>query len=271
MRAIAIASVVLAGCAELWVPAPAPNPDAVFPHPRNYERGLVHGADALPFDEGGCLACHRDGSTTAPRCAECHDSYPHPVGWRAGALHGTPLLSDAGPDVESCEECHLRAGLQATENVPCTLCHASYPHPQGWALAGMHGTYALERGDAEALCGTCHGAGLEGGNAGVACDRCHTTYPHPSGWADPSEHGATALLDLSTCLGCHGEDGGGGRARVPCTRCHPTFPHPADWPETHPTAADRIGESICLGCHEPGDGPATMVALCGARCHGGVE
>jgi hypothetical protein len=269
MRAVVF--VVLAGCAELWVPAPASNPDARFPHPPDYERGAVHGADALPLDEAGCMACHRDSSDTAPACTSCHDSFPHPVGWRAGARHGTPLLGPTGADLRPCEECHLQPGMQATDEVPCTLCHASFPHPDDWALGGIHGTHAIGSGDPRALCGTCHGADLGGGNVGVACDLCHTAYPHPTGWADPSGHGASALADLSSCLGCHGEGGTGGPAEVPCTRCHPTFPHAANWPAAHLTAADRVGEAVCLGCHEPGDGPATMVALCGARCHGGAE
>jgi hypothetical protein len=246
-----IPAILAFGC----TPAPAPDPsgEAVsFPHAAGYDAGALHGAEAL-VAASTCAGCHRDRSS-APACASCHSGYPHPEGWLAGAVHGG--------DSEGCTECHGITGLQAPS---CTSCHPSYPHGQDWSDAGRHGAWALSRGSAEAVCGSCHGADLAGTPSSPACASCHPVYPHPAGFADRAVHGAA---DPATCAACHGDDGTGGVSGVACSRCHATFPHPADQRTAHLAVASRVGEAICLSCHAPGDGRFPIPAACGATCHG---
>ena len=59
------------------------------------------------------------------------------------------------------------------------------------------------------------------------------------------------------------------RASAPaCATCHPPFPHPEGWVSGHLGVVADGGPSICLGCHEAGDGASTMPAACGLPCHG---
>ena len=264
---------LIAACSKLRDPQEAGTTDAVFPHPADYEAAERHGAHSL---EGGhsCLACHGVETSpleTAPTCTSCH-AYPHPDGWGAGAVHGAGLFGK-GADTTACDACHGAADTVAGTEFACTSCHASYPHPDGWGAAGEHGVYALARGDAVAVCGPCHGADLSGGEVGVACTACHAEYPHPDTWKET--HGAEYLGDPASCADCHAdpEDGlwTGGRSGSACSTCHATFPHPATWRTDHAVVSDGIGEAVCLTCHTPGDGPATMVATCAERCHGGKK
>lgn len=229
----------------------SPPPPGVFPHPPGYgDTPLPHGLEARA-PGAPCFTCH-----TTDTCAECHPSYPHVF----------PTDQAHPRVVDECTTCHTDPAAMTAAEVPCTTCHASYPHPDRWEEAGQHGTYALARGDVEAVCGSCHGPVLSGGAALVGCAECHALWPHPAAF----DHGAAAVADITACTGCHGEQGDGGRVGVPCSTCHLAYPHPPEFATTGhlPVAAER-GESTCLVCHDPGDGPPTMVAPCGAVCHGG--
>ncbi len=249
----------------------SPVPDASvgvpFPHVSEYKTPTNHGPEALKFGTDACMGCHQTGAT-APRCSSCHDLYPHETGWLEGKTHGAHLTGTTGPLArENCTVCHGTEGLQAPS---CTTCHASWPHPEGWKEAGNHGVYAAARGGGEAACGSCHGADLLGAGDAPSCASCHSTYPHPTDWADPTRHGAAT--DLTPCWACHGDGGtSGGTADVTCQNCHSTFPHPADWGTSHFATASKLGEAVCLGCHEAGFAPIPIVAACGATCHGAPE
>lgn len=243
----------------------AANPKGIpFPHDDAYKAATAHGPDVQTYGADACFGCHREGAT-APTCASCHEVYPHETGWLDGAVHGARLTGDAGkPGREACGACHGAEGLQAPS---CTSCHASWPHPTDWGKAGNHGTYVLARGDAASACGNCHGATLAGEGDAPSCTKCHTTYPHAAGWREPTAHGAT--VDYTECWLCHGDSGAtGGTADVSCQDCHSSFPHPADWATTHFGTAAKLGESVCMGCHEAGSAPFPVLAACGSSCHG---
>ncbi len=281
-----VALLALAACATLRQEPAGGDAAAAFPHPAGYDDPDLHGADYLG-DGGGaaCLACHpveSAGAGGAPACRSCHAPFPHPDedeaggDWMDGAIHGagilvdldakTPALSESGQAaLDACLDCHGREGARAPA---CTRCHASWPHPDGWEEAGQHGAYALARGSVAAVCGTCHGADLLGGDTGVSCAACHAAYPHAEGFEDGETHGAAAKKDLQACLDCHGEDGAAIAAGA-CSRCHAPYPHGAGF--DHVSAAAVSGEAVCLTCHEAGDGMAGMPAGCGATCHGGAR
>ena len=253
-----------------------PSPDgAIFPHGDSYDSPLQHGRDAVHRGQAACAECHGIDQSTSPACDSCHPVYPHVSGWRAGSVHGADLVGEGAEtdDLAACGACHDEAGLTATEAHGCTSCHASYPHGEGWAEGGAHGVYALARPDVAATCGPCHGAALDGGDAGVSCTKCHASWPHGSGWSAPESHGVAALADLGTCAGCHatGDAWDGGTVGVACSRCHAAFPHDATWRVDHIANAARYGQGVCLRCHEAGDGPETMPAICGKACHGSAR
>lgn len=258
-----IAALLLFACST--GPA-APSPvagDLPFPHPDGYDAATAHGGEARTFGADVCLGCHRAEAGAAATCESCHAGYPHVEGWLAGAAHGEGLGGVAGAERrDACTSCHGATGLAAPA---CTACHGSYPHPVGWVIGGAHGAYAIERGSATASCGSCHGTALEGGVVAPACTACHADWPHPAGWSDPSRH---AAADLTTCGGCHGADGSGGTSDVACARCHATYPHAEGWPVGHVSVAAKVGEAVCLDCHDAGEGPSAMPAACGAVCHG---
>jgi len=84
------------------------------------------------------------------------------------------------------------------------------------------------------------------------------------------------VKDLGACAACHADPKDatqwtGGRSGIACSTCHASYPHPSTWAVDHATATAPLGEAVCAMCHEPGDGPATMVATCAARCHGGAK
>lgn len=242
-----------------------------FPHASDIQTGPAHGPLALEFGAGACNTCHDQAGSAARPCSSCHDNYPHPDGWLAGAVHGAGLTGAAGPSaVEPCMSCHGDPLLIAGTERSCTSCHASYPHVEGWKEAGKHGIFASLRGSAAATCGSCHGASLEGAGEAPACNSCHVGYPHPAGWAAPEQHAVAWALPESTCATCHGEGGTGGTANVACSQCHVAMPHAADWASTHIPAAGLSGELVCVACHDAGSGtPAAMPASCADRCHGG--
>lgn len=223
---------------------PAPTGGGVpFPHPEEY----AHGADAMEYSTA-CVGCHRDEG--APTCTSCHD-YPHSIGWLAGSKHGQG-------DLTTCFECH---GSQ--EVAPdCQSCHSSYPHSETWTEQD-HGAHTLAQGSPELTCGSCHGDELQGDGEVPACSSCHS-YPHPDDHVAKHQNGGT-----DGCSSCHGELGEGGATGVACSSCHAGYPHAPDWTLGHIEAGKLRGEGACLQCHEPGDGPSTMPATCGQRCHGG--
>ena len=57
-------------------------------------------------------------------------------------------------------------------------------------------------------------------------------------------------------------------AGVPCAGCHPSYPHAEDWLDTHGAPVSVAGDGPCMGCHDPGDGAASLVARCTTACHG---
>ncbi len=259
-----------AGCAWPRLDDRASPADALFPHGDDYDTAARHGSDALSRGVDVCGECHGRTASSAPTCASCHDAYPHPAGWRAGEIHGEGLaVKDA--DRSECESCHEVEGSVAAGEYNCHACHGSYPHSDTWGDAGNHGAYVLARAGATAVCGPCHGPDLEGQGDAKACRECHDSYPHGDTWAEPAAHGAQALDGIEPCQGCHATKGAwdGGVAGVACARCHASFPHSDDWLSAHLGAVGERGAGTCLGCHEAGDGAATMVAPCGASCHGG--
>jgi len=263
---------LLVSCSEPRTPERSSPAGAPFPHLQDYRDPTLHGADLRIWGLAKCEDCHGRSDSTAPACSTCHEIYPHPEGWVTGSMHGEGLTSRI-VDLQQCTRCHDKPGLVATDEYGCTSCHASFPHPEGWSHAQNHGVYALARPDVKAVCGSCHGEDLGGGDVGVACNKCHSVWPHPDDWKDPTVHGVTALDHLDDCAGCHSTEGvwDGGPTGVACSRCHQVFPHAADWKVKHATQASKVGEPICMRCHQPGDGPATMVATCAPSCHGGAE
>jgi hypothetical protein len=249
--------------------SPTPPPTAEdarigFPHAAGYLAGTAHGPEALEHGDT-CSGCHRDGST-APTCASCHEGYPHRSGWLAGALHGEGLTGESGPAARAvCETCHGVVGFLAPS---CTSCHASWPHPPGWNEGGAHGAWGLARGSEVAACGSCHGRELQGTNTAPSCASCHADYPHPPDFADADVHPSG---DLETCVNCHGGPDVPPLVQAPCSRCHATYPHPADARIAHVADAARVGEVVCLRCHEAGDGRTPIPAGCAETCHGRIR
>ena len=265
---------LVAGCAIL-PDRPTASTDATWPHADNYGGGL-HGVDALK-DDARCDACHGGRAPTGPACDTCHPDYPHPAGWRAGDAHGQDRSPKATARTEmqdpliatksSCMPCHGDPLLTAGRDWSCTSCHASYPHPAAWGQAAQHGLAALARGDIDASCGSCHAEPDQ--PVAAFCWTCHADYPHAEGWDDGQTHGAAWNVNEAACTTCHGEGGAGGKVGVTCARCHAVWPHPSDFASTHVAQAAKVGEPVCLTCHEGAEAPATMIATCSPACHGG--
>jgi hypothetical protein len=242
----------LMACAVLESPPSGGDGSLGFPHPADYDLGPAHGAEAAR-SQAACLDCHAVPGSSAPSCASCHEAYPHLEGW----------IREHGASELACEGCHAVEGLQATDRWGCDSCHAAFPHGASWERPEQHGAWFTARGAEEALCSGCHEDMAD-------CSDCHEAYPHASGWSLPERHGAQALLDTEVCASCHGADFSGGTTKVACSTCHASYPHPADQLRAH-LPASRVGEAVCLRCHEPGDGPATVQASCSASCHGEAE
>jgi len=259
-------ALALTGCWVLADERQGPIEGAVFPHADGYDAPELHGVAALGSQGGTCERCHAEAGEVTPTCTTCHETYPHPEGWIAGAVHGEGTWG-AGGSVRECNACHEYSGLQTAVDLPCDGCHASFPHGMSWEIS--HDTYTRDRGSAVAVCGPCHGEDLAGGSVDISCTECHADYPHAADWASPEAHGVAALADSTSCLACHSTDGSGGSSGVDCSLCHTAWPHSSRWDEEHLGVAGTLGEGPCLDCHEPGDGPATMVATCARSCHGG--
>ena len=241
----------LLACSVLKTEPGSGDGSLAFPHPEGFDQASAHGAAALE-DRGACLDCHQVDQAAAPRCGSCHEAYPHEEGW---------LDAHGGSQLE-CSDCHEAQGLQATESWACDSCHAAWPHPAGWEQPTGHGSFVLSRHAETALCSGCHDQGAD------FCGSCHELYPHTADWRAREQHGATARSALDSCAACHGEDHAGGSTGVACANCHASYPHGSDPKREHIHAA-RVGEGVCLACHEAGEGPSQVHASCATRCHGG--
>ncbi|MDP2310691.1 MAG: hypothetical protein Q8P18_32035 [Pseudomonadota bacterium] len=192
---------------------------AGYPHAEGWLAGATHRGAGDPT----CLTCHGVSGLSAPACTTCHGSYPHPPSWADAGQHGAWTIA-RGSATASCGACHgadLTGGTAAVEGAPvapaCTSCHATWPHPPGWAEAHApppSGTADL------ATCAACHGEAGTGGTSGVACARCHATYPHAEGWI-AGHIPVAGTVGEAVCLDCHAAGEGSAAMPAACgASCH---------------------------------------------------
>jgi len=173
---------------------------------------------------GGCSQLNDDLPAPAPAGATHDEGWATPV---SSNFHGKVLKAD-DYNSTSCLNCHGRDVKGGTSGVPCSQCHAGYPHPVGWEVttsSAFHGTALKQTNWNTKACDPCHAPTYQGGTSGKSCYTCHASYPHSSGWMTPSTgfHGlyiANASWDMRPCKSCHGSDYLGGRTGISCTTCH---------------------------------------------------
>ncbi len=165
-------------------------------------------------------------------CAETTDfltERTHPDGWldvSSGDFHGLLVLESARK-VESCRSCHGADLGGGTAQVACRTCHATYPHPEGFAVPAdpqFHEAFFQDTRNWDLTqCQSCHGDNYDG-----------------RGGADPNGLHAEA----KNCLTCHREDDG----PEDCSTCHGGSENAAP-PEdlSDRTATDDRG----VGAHQP--------------------
>jgi hypothetical protein len=195
-----------------------------YPHEEGWLAGTAHGVGLIGETGAAALQvcgdCHGKAELTAPSCTTCHDSYPHPEGWELAGQHGAYTLA-RGSAVAACGGCHGAALEGVTDpdraSPSCTSCHATWPHPEGWAAVEGHGaTSAAQLPD----CYACHGEGGTGGIVALACSRCHDAFPHADGWTQGHLAWVNARGDQA-CLSCH--DAGSAAPTMPAScgaACH---------------------------------------------------
>lgn len=118
----------------------------------------------------------------------------HPQGWAqrgSSAFHGD-VLAAAQYDKSTCRQCHGSRFDGGLVQVSCFTCHASYPHPEGWAGRGEQGHPAYLRAQTYDLapCQTCHGADYSLSKVDISCLTCHVNAGGPE--ACNTCHGAFA-------------------------------------------------------------------------------
>jgi len=205
---------------------------------------LAHGAAAkkAPGSSGfaSCQICHGNnfsGGGAGVACVFCHGiPAPHPESWRIGSgattfLHITTHQSNA----PVCAQCHRDNNLNPDPSLNptpappgtapgCfnnTMCHGQIAHPDDWALASQHGSFAKALPSASsgfAYCQTCHGTGTTspenfgGGTSEVSCYTCHlvgVNVPHPEGatWRGnltPTHRNTNqGQSNVDVCAQCH--------------------------------------------------------------------
>lgn len=132
-----------------------------YPHQDGWKDAGVHGQYAMARGDAvaACGSCHGsdlDGGDVAVSCTQCHAVYPHTEGWEDGANHGVAAKKK---DAE-CAACHADPADDTSWNggnsgVPCSRCHAVYPHSADW----KHDHMATAAQTGEPVCLTCHDAG----------------------------------------------------------------------------------------------------------------
>ncbi len=114
--------------------------------------------------------------------------------------------------------------------------YVSFPHPENYALAQVHGQDALNAQGNLVLdrCITCHSTEETEVEGAPGCKSCHAQYPHPAGFGDTGIHFQSILnmgVSPSTALqqecatSCHGSDLSGGLSGIACSDCHTLYPH----------------------------------------------
>jgi hypothetical protein len=202
-------------------------------------------------------------------------AFPHPEGFEAGAVHGTPWL--ASPD--GCTQCH-RSEQRIRMVQACRGCHPAYPHPEGFAERQAHGGLGSDGGH---RCAACHGTGeaRPAGQEEAACRDCHADYPHRVTYREPEIHGPAAQQEPSRCARCHGPDWSGSAVTTSCYDCHPLYPHNQGrlredsglaleaWatPGNHGQTARTEGSESCGGSCHGEDWEGGLSGLACYDCH----
>ncbi|OGQ26020.1 MAG: hypothetical protein A3B79_03365 [Deltaproteobacteria bacterium RIFCSPHIGHO2_02_FULL_50_15] len=198
-------------------------PQAIFPHPAEWQQPTSHGSYAVQFGAGACLKCHdaKTPSKGSPACLSCHPLYPHPEDWIE--TH-RPYVREKGK-ISCTTACHGEDLKGGGSFVSCNRCHTLYPHGPDWKE--VHGTIA--QGTDKILCRSCHGEDYKGGASKVSCYQCHD-YPHPDAatWIPFSGgHGEKVKMtyggDTEKCQKCHGEDLQKILNKKNCLTCHPAL------------------------------------------------
>jgi len=112
----------------------------------------------------------------------------HPEGWldkTSKDFHGK-LVEESKTAPESCQSCHGKSYEGGSAKVSCydAQCHASYPHPEGFAdstSGNFHQNYIRSTANWNITqCQDCHGVNYAGeGNPDKNCLTCHTQADGP--------------------------------------------------------------------------------------------
>ncbi len=219
--------------------------------------GLFHGPTGL-LAPGDCLTCH-------PRVQK---PGTHTVAWEAVDHKTAPVQSCVicHPDVESCNECHLRERARVLTTLEYRFPGYVAPPPAPAALLQIALPVTMS------ICEPCHKdiertavPGLIFSHKahfakGTPCQSCHTFYPH--------QPDRTIRISMPMCYACHTLNHGaqGEVAGGDCALCHtPDFQlipgnHTPGFIEgqhkelaaTAPTYCDMCHQpSFCRDCHAP--------------------
>ena len=232
-------------------------PQAIFPHPDNWDKPTSHGIFVIQSGFKDCWTCHSKTilpSNKTPACASCHSLYPHIDDWNTKALHGAQVLENG---LKNCAtSCHGTNLLGGDSKISCHQCHEFYPHLATWEKD--HGLYAKQKG--LKLCQGCHGEDFKKQIGGKNCFSCHP-YPHQKSWKDPAEHGDYTLAhSKADCQPCHGEPLNGGSSEKSCfaSVCHLSYPHLEGWKRDQ---GQPQGHGDYVNTH-------TFASCATQRCHG---
>lgn len=161
----------------------------------------------------------------------------HTPAWSLPAspeFHGKVLAVQAF-DATACRPCHGAQYDGGLVGVSCRACHASYPHPAGWAEG--HAESLQDTGWALRACSACHGTNYDVVKVRNSCRTCHLQPAGPE-----------------ACNTCHGNFGGDGS-------------NPADVAPPAGVDGETDPATPAVGAHQahlaqPGQAPFATCAEC---------
>lgn len=248
---------------------------------------LASARGATPSWNGTTCATYCHGASLDAGGQATQPAWTTGVSVSCQSCHGYPPPSHA-PTSTRCASCHPGT-VKADGSIEIALGNhidgevdVNGVHPEGWREPAQHGRGA----NADlALCRSCHGADLAGGDTGISCNTCHAQAGFPS-WQSNCTfcHGATqptyAAADLPRAApptGTRGETGtdtravgahqrhlaGGALARgIACAECHASVP--TNLAHVDGTARVEFGPAARRG----GASPTWNGTTCATYCHG---
>lgn len=200
----------IGGCSDLKKDLPSPIAPGVVIHEKGWDDPVAanfHGTvvRANSYSLTDCAPCHAgsfSGGTSGVSCYQCHEGYPHMIGWTqpsSANSHGV-YLKGKQFNVSECQACH---GVQfdgGSSTKSCYPCHASYPHEVKFQSKG-HTGFLQTSGYRVDQCKVCHG---------------------------PSYVGGSVVTASCSQAGCHVDRSGNAKSPEACNTCHGVFTAPAN-------------------------------------------